>query len=55
MLLGLLAILLGAKDATRSRDAGRGSWPYYYEQLTLLGAGMLLGAPVLTTRSKGRH
>ena len=58
--------LLGAPGiATRSKDATRGSWPYYEEQCllfgirsyygplaSLLGARTLLGAPGLTTRSK---
>ena len=54
-LRGTRASLLGAPGiATRSKDATRGSWPYYqehsyyYEQK--LGARTLLGAPGLTTR-----
>ena len=64
--------ILGAKDttrgpgiATRSKDATRGSWPYYWEQEALRNKCIassnkcltssnkkLLGAPGLTTRSK---
>ena len=40
-------MVLGAPGlTTRSKDATRGSWPYYSEQRTLLGA------PGRTTRSK---
>ena len=44
--------LLGAKGiATRNKDATRGSWPYYKEQVATSNK-KLLGVPGIATRSK---